>query len=274
MSVTAAAAAPAPTKDKDQIHWVVSLPFFAVHLAALSAFFVGFHWRDVAVCVALYYVRMFFVTTAYHRYFSHRTFKTSRAFQFLMAVGTTTCAQKGPLWWAAHHRHHHKSSDQPDDVHSPVQRGFWYSHVGWITSGDHIHTDLNTVNTQLTDQRNQIEDQRKQQQDVLDQINAGENVLDENVAAVMQALGPPVLVDGMICPLPGGAFTDDFGQPRPGGRTHQGVDMHAPSGINELAIVNGNVTYGDGGGGGMGAYIAGDDGNRYVYYHLAQYVGL
>ena len=134
-------------------------------------------------------------------------------------------------------------------------------------------TDLNTVNTQLTDQRNQIEDQRKQQQDVLDQINAGENVLDENVAAVMQALGPPVLVDGMICPLPGGAFTDDFGQPRPGGRTHQGVDLHAPSGINELAIVNGNVTYGDGGGGGMGAYIAGDDGNRYVYYHLSQYVG-
>jgi len=133
--------------------------------------------------------------------------------------------------------------------------------------------DLAAVNAQLTDQRNQIEDQRKQQQDVLDQINAGENILDENVAAVMQALGPPVLVDGMICPLPGAAFTDDFGNPRGGGRRHEGVDMHAPSGISELAIVNGNVTYGDGGGGGMGAYIQGDDGNRYVYFHLSQYVG-
>jgi murein DD-endopeptidase MepM/ murein hydrolase activator NlpD len=133
--------------------------------------------------------------------------------------------------------------------------------------------DLAAVNAQLTDQRNQIEDQRKQQQGVLDQINAGENILAENVEAVMQALGPPVLIDGMICPLPGAAFTDDFGQPRPGGRTHQGVDLHAPNGISELAVVSGNVTYGDGGGGGMGAYIAGDDGNRYVYYHLSQYVG-
>jgi murein DD-endopeptidase MepM/ murein hydrolase activator NlpD len=137
----------------------------------------------------------------------------------------------------------------------------------------HTLADLAAVNAQLTDQRNQIEDQRKQQQNVLDQINAGENVLDQNVEAVMQALGPPVLIDGMICPLPGGAFTDDFGQPRPGGRTHQGVDMHAPNGVSELAVVSGNVTYGDGGGGGMGAYIAGDDGNRYVYYHLSQYVG-
>jgi len=132
--------------------------------------------------------------------------------------------------------------------------------------------DLAAVNAQLTDQRNQIEDQRKQQQDVLDQINAGSNVLYENVAAVMQALGPPVLIDGMVCPLPGAAYAKDFGAPR-SGHTHQGNDMFAPTGTPELAVVNGNVTYGDGGGGGMGAYIAGDDGNRYVYYHLSQYVG-
>ena len=49
--------------------------------------------------------------------------------------------------------------------------------------------------------------------------------------------------------------------------------MHASTGTPELAVVSGNVTFGDGGGGGMGAYIAGDDGNRYVYYHLSQYVG-
>ena len=132
--------------------------------------------------------------------------------------------------------------------------------------------DLAAVNAQLTDQRNQIEDQRKQQQDVLDQMNAGSNVLYENVAAVMQALGPPVLIDGMICPLPGAAYANDFGSPR-SGHTHQGNDMFAPTGTPELAVVNGNVTYGDGGGGGMGAYIQGDDGNRYVYYHLSQYVG-
>ena len=144
---------------------------------------------------------------------------------------------------------------------------------------DHANTalyqalaDLAALNAQLTDQRNQIEDQRKQQQDVLDQINAGSSALYENVAAVMEALGPPVLVDGMICPLPGAAYANDFGAPRTG-HTHEGNDMFAPTGTPELAIASGNVTYGDGGGGGMGAYIAGDDGNRYVYYHLSAYVG-
>ena len=64
-----------------------------------------------------------------------------------------------------------------------------------------------------------------------------------------------------------------FGQRRSGGGFHPGNDMLAPTGTPELAVVSGEVTYGDGGGGGMGAYIAGDDGNRYVYYHLSQYVG-
>ena len=133
-------------------------------------------------------------------------------------------------------------------------------------------SDLAALNAQLEDQRNQIEDQRKQQQDVLGQINAGSNVLYENVTAVMQALGPPVLIDGMICPVPGAAYANDFGAPRTG-HTHEGVDMFAPTGTPELAVVNGNVTYGDGGAGGKGAYIQGDDGNRYVYFHLSQYVG-
>ena len=41
-------------------------------------------------------------------------------------------AQQGVLWWAAHHRNHHKFSDEPEDMHSPRQRGFWWSHVQWI----------------------------------------------------------------------------------------------------------------------------------------------
>ena len=85
---------------------------------------------------------MFGVTAGYHRYFSHRTFKMSRLGQFLLAFLAQSSAQRGALWWAAHHRHHHKHSDEPDDVHSPVQRGFWYSHLGWIFSDNSkTHTD-------------------------------------------------------------------------------------------------------------------------------------
>ena len=72
------------------------------------------------------------MTAGYHRYFSHRTFKTSRVGQVLLALLASSSGQKGALWWAAHHRDHHKYSDHEGDVHSPVREGFWYSHMGWI----------------------------------------------------------------------------------------------------------------------------------------------
>ena len=115
----------------EKVDWIKSIPFFAIHALALGSIWIDWSWKIVALCVGLYYVRMFFLTAAYHRYFSHRSYKMGRVMQFLMALGATTTAQKGVLWWAAHHRHHHKFSDQPDDVHSP-KRGFWWSHVGWI----------------------------------------------------------------------------------------------------------------------------------------------
>jgi murein DD-endopeptidase MepM/ murein hydrolase activator NlpD len=133
---------------------------------------------------------------------------------------------------------------------------------------NHMADELGALNAQLTAQRDQLAAQEKARQGALNQLNGLEASFDAAAAA-----RPLQIIDGMACPLPGAGFTDDYGRPRPGGRTHQGIDMHAPSGIPELAIVSGNVTYGDGGGGGMGAYIAGDDGNRYVYFHLSQYMG-
>jgi stearoyl-CoA desaturase (delta-9 desaturase) len=112
-----------------------------VHLVAIvGVIYSGWSWSGLALAVALYYARMFFVTGAYHRYFSHRTFKTSRAFQFILALGGTMTLQKGVLWWAANHRHHHRESDQEDDIHSPRVGGFWWSHVGWILVDDHQNT--------------------------------------------------------------------------------------------------------------------------------------
>ncbi len=130
----------------DRIQWLKSIPFLAVHAVALATPLVApFAWRWIALAAALYAVRMFAITAGYHRYFSHRTYRTSRAFQLLLAVLGTTAVQKGPLWWAAHHRDHHRFSDGPDDVHSPVQRGFWWSHVGWILSERHDRTRLDRV---------------------------------------------------------------------------------------------------------------------------------
>ena len=76
--------------------------------------------------------RAFGLTAFYHRYFSHRAFKTSRSFQFLVVLLGCTAMQKGPLWWAAHHRDHHRYADREPDVHSPRVHGFSWAHMGWF----------------------------------------------------------------------------------------------------------------------------------------------
>ncbi len=117
--------------------WLVSAPFVGVHVAAVVGVAVlGWSWKGLALAIALYYVRMFGVTGAYHRYFSHRTYRTSRWFQLALAILAQTSLQKGALWWAAHHRDHHNYSDTKRDPHSWREEGFWWSHVGWIVSRD------------------------------------------------------------------------------------------------------------------------------------------
>ncbi len=135
-----------PEREPHRIAWLKAFPFFAVQIAAVvGLFWFGWSWSGAALAIALYYVRMFGVTGAYHRYFSHRTYRTSRAFQFVLALLAMTSVQKGVLWWASHHRHHHRNSDQPSDVHSVLQDGFWWSHVGWIVSRQYDTTDLSKV---------------------------------------------------------------------------------------------------------------------------------
>lgn len=133
-------------KTEHRLDFVRSLPFFAVHIAAVvGVFWLGWSWSGLALALGLYVVRMFGVTGAYHRYFSHRTYKTSRPFQLVLALLAMSSVQKGVLWWAAHHRHHHRMSDQPGDTHSVLQDGFWWSHVGWILAPQNADTDYDRV---------------------------------------------------------------------------------------------------------------------------------
>ena len=129
-----------------RISWGKSIPFIVIHLSAVVGVAVlGWSWKGFALAVALYYVRMFGVTAGYHRYFSHRSFRTGRVMQFLFALLATSSAQKGVLWWASHHRVHHKLSDKPGDVHSVLMDGFWWSHVGWIMSSKYENTERDKV---------------------------------------------------------------------------------------------------------------------------------
>jgi stearoyl-CoA desaturase (delta-9 desaturase) len=137
--------APEGEEFHDDIIYPATIPFILVHLVCIAALWTGVSLKALAVCLALYVVRMFGVTAGYHRYFSHRSFKTSRVGQFLLAWLAQSSTQRGALWWAAVHRHHHRHSDTELDAHSPRHRGFLYAHVGWIFDRRHAQTEMDAV---------------------------------------------------------------------------------------------------------------------------------
>ncbi len=78
---------------------------------------------------------------------------------------------------------------------------------------------------------------------------------------------------GIVCPIQGAvSFIDSWGFPRHQG-PHQGVDLMAAQGTPNVAVVSGSVNFREGGTSGMGAYLQGDDGNLYYYFHLSGYEG-
>lgn len=126
-------------------NWIRIFPFILLHLACLGVLFVEFTWPALYLCLGMYFLRMFGITAGYHRYFSHRAYKTSRWFQFVLGWLGCSALQKGPLWWASHHRDHHKHSDTFQDPHSPHRTTFWWSHVGWIISDEHNGYDASNI---------------------------------------------------------------------------------------------------------------------------------
>lgn len=126
--------------NPEKIEFLRILPFILLHLACFTVFFVGFSATALIIAVMLYALRMFAITGFYHRYFAHKAFKTSRFVQFIFAFLAASSAQRGPLWWASHHRHHHANSDKPEDSHSPVQRGFFWSHISWFLTNKNFNS--------------------------------------------------------------------------------------------------------------------------------------
>lgn len=127
-----------------EIDWARVIPYIIIHLSVISIFFVDFSLTAFWVFIGMYAIRMFAITGFYHRYFSHKTFKTSRLMQFIFAIIGASAVQRGPIWWAAHHREHHMHSDTIYDKHSPKAHSFFWSHTGWfLTKANFItHTRL------------------------------------------------------------------------------------------------------------------------------------
>ena len=128
--------------EHDDIMYPSAIPFVLVHLACIAVFWTGVTSTALAICLVLYWLRIFAIGAGYHRYFSHRAYRTSRVFQFILAFLSQSSAQKSVLWWAAKHRHHHLYSDTQTDIHSPHHKGIIYSHLGWIFARSNDTVDL------------------------------------------------------------------------------------------------------------------------------------
>jgi len=138
---SAAVAKPAPEAKRhnftEQDGWLTQTAFISrsiywgIHASTLLVLWVGAPLHAVLLCAATYVVRVLGITMGYHRYFAHKSFRTSRVFQFVLAWIGCSATQKGPLWWAGNHRRHHRYADGPGDPHSPRQ-GFYYAHQGWV----------------------------------------------------------------------------------------------------------------------------------------------
>lgn len=126
-----AATAAAPSRWRT-VNWWNSAALVGIHAGALLVFWTGASVPALVAAAAVYWTQIFGVSAGYHRYFAHRSFRTSRAFQFLLAYLGASAAQMGPLWWVSYHRRHHARADGPGDVHSPRQAGLLWAHVGWV----------------------------------------------------------------------------------------------------------------------------------------------
>lgn len=120
--------------------WVVILFMAALHMGALFALLPSnFSWAAVGVAVLFHWVTGGLgVTLGWHRLLTHRSFQTPKWLEYFLAFCGTLSCQGGVIDWVGQHRQHHLHSDQDQDPHDS-NRGFWWSHMGWMLY--HIPSD-------------------------------------------------------------------------------------------------------------------------------------
>ncbi len=119
----------------------IALPFVALLAAVPVAWGWGLGWTDVAIATVMYFATCHGITVGFHRFFTHRSFKTNRALKITMAVAGSLAIEGPVVRWVADHRRHHKFSDKDGDPHSPwrygetlpaLLKGLWWAHMGWL----------------------------------------------------------------------------------------------------------------------------------------------
>jgi stearoyl-CoA desaturase (delta-9 desaturase) len=99
------------------------------------AYFFDYSWLDWAMFALLYGISGLGITVGYHRLISHRSFTCPSGVKAALLIAGGWALQNSVLSWATDHIRHHAHCDQEADPYN-AQRGFWYSHCGWLFSTD------------------------------------------------------------------------------------------------------------------------------------------
>ncbi len=121
--------------------FAIVLPLAGLVAAIALLWGIAFDWIHLAMLLGGYVLTGLGITIGFHRYFTHKSFETSRPVQAALGI-LGSMAVEGPiLTWAALHRQHHQHSDHDDDPHSPhthghgikgFLQGLFHSHCGWL----------------------------------------------------------------------------------------------------------------------------------------------
>ncbi len=133
---------PKSTFGRVMIGLFTGLPMLALVAAVPIAWAWGFlNWPTVLVGIAFYLVSGLGIAMGFHRFFTHTSFKSSRAFKIALGVAGSLAVEGPILNWVSDHRRHHKYSDKEGDPHSPwrfgtslpaLAKGLVWAHVGWM----------------------------------------------------------------------------------------------------------------------------------------------
>ena len=119
----------------------VTIPFAGLVAAIIMLWGVAFNWIYLALLGGMYVATAIGINVGYHRFFTHRSFKTPRFIEAILAVLGSMAVEGPVIQWAAMHRCHHQHSDEHQDPHSPhshdagfwnMVRGMWHAHMGWL----------------------------------------------------------------------------------------------------------------------------------------------
>jgi len=123
----------ATTSEKLPISWETLLFMVGVHLIALLALLPQFFsWQAIGITLALHFITgCLGITLGWHRLIAHRSFQVPLWLEYFFVLCGSLACQMGPISWIGLHRHHHLYSDQPNDHHDS-NKGFWWSHIGWL----------------------------------------------------------------------------------------------------------------------------------------------